>query len=101
MKGNRVLSLLGLSKKAGRLVSGEFSTETAVKTGKACLVLVSREASENTKKKFRNMCDYYHVPIYFYEDKYTLGHAMGKEFRASLAVLDAGFAKGIMRHLDA
>ena len=55
MKGNRVLSLLGLSKKAGRLVSGEFSTETAVKTGKACLVLVSREASENTKKKFRNM----------------------------------------------
>ena len=62
MKGNRVLSLLGLSKKAGRLVSGEFSTETAVKTGKACLVLVSREASENTKKKFRNMCDYYRVP---------------------------------------
>ena len=25
---------------------------------------------------------------------------MGKEFRASLAVTDAGFAKGIRKHLD-
>ena len=46
------------------------------------------------------MCDFYKVPIYFYGDKDTLGHAMGKEFRASLAVTDAGFAKGIRKHLD-
>ena len=55
---------------------------------------------DNTKKKFQNMCDFYKVPIYFFEDKDTLGHAMGKEFRASLAVTDAGFAKGIRKHLD-
>ena len=58
------------------------------------------DASDNTKKKFQNMCDFYKVPIYFFEDKDTLGHAMGKEFRASLAVTDAGFAKGIRKHLD-
>lgn len=98
---NKALSLISLATKAGKTVSGEFCTEKEVKTGRAALVIVARDASENTKKKFRNMCDYYHVPIYFYEDKDTLGHAMGKEFRASLAVLDAGFAKGIMRHLDA
>lgn len=71
-----------------------------MKSGKAALVIVAGDASENTKKKFRNMCDYYKVPIYFYEDKDTLGHAMGKQFRASLAVLDEGFAKGIRKHLD-
>lgn len=98
---NKALSLISLATKAGKTVSGEFCTEKEVKTGRAALVIVAGDASENTKKKFRNMCDYYHVPIYFYEDKDTLGHAMGKEFRASLAVLDAGFAKGIMRHLDA
>ena len=64
------------------------------------MVIVAGDASDNTKKKFRNMCEYYKVPIRFYADKDTLGHAMGKEFRASLPVLDAGFAKGIMRHLD-
>lgn len=98
---NKALSMISLATKAGKTVSGEFCTEKEVKTGRAVLVIVAGDASENTKKKFRNMCDYYHVPIYFYEDKDTLGHAMGKEFRASLAVLDAGFAKGIMRHLDA
>ena len=100
MEQNKVLSLVGLATKAGKTVSGEFSTEKAVKEHKAALVLVAENASDNTKKKFRNMCDFYEVPIYFYSDKNTLGHAMGKEFRASLAVLDAGFAKGISKHLD-
>ena len=46
------------------------------------------------------MCDFYEVPIFFYKDKDALGHAMGKEFRASLAVLDEGFAKGIIKQLN-
>ena len=40
MNCNKVLSLIGLSTKAGKIVSGEFSTEKAVKTGKAWLVIV-------------------------------------------------------------
>ena len=65
------------------------------KAGKAALVIVSETASENTKKKFQNMCTYYEVPLYFFGEKETLGHAMGKEFRASLSVEDAGFAKSM------
>lgn len=34
LRQSRVLSLVGLATKAGRTVSGEFSTEKAVKTGK-------------------------------------------------------------------
>ena len=45
------LSLAGLAAKAGKVVSGEFATEKAVKTGKAFLVITARDASENTKKK--------------------------------------------------
>lgn len=100
MTANRVLSLIGLATKAGKTVSGEFCTEREVKSGKASLVIVAEDASDNTKKKFQNMCEYYKVPIYFYEDKDTLGHAMGKQFRASLAILDEGFAKGIRKHMD-
>lgn len=97
---NKALSLIGLATKAGKTVSGEFTTEKETKAGKAFLVIVAEDASDNTKKKFRNMCEFYNVPIYFYGDKDTLGHAMGKEFRASLAVLDAGFAKGISKQLE-
>lgn len=100
MKSSKALSLISLATKAGKTASGEFCTEKEVKTGMAELVIVAEDASDNTKKKFKNMCDFYEVPIYFYGDKDTLGHAMGKEFRATLAVTDAGFAKGIVKHLE-
>lgn len=100
MSQNKILSLIGLATKAGKTASGEFCTEKEVKSGRAALVIVAGDASDNTKKKFQNMCDFYEVPIYFYKDKDTLGHAMGKQFRASLAILDEGFAKGIRKHMD-
>ena len=99
MAQNRVYSMIGIAQKAGKLASGEFATEHAVKSGRAALVIVSDAASENTKKKFRNMCEFYEVPVYFYGGKEELGHAMGKEFRASLAILDEGFAKEIMKQM--
>ena len=84
----KVINLIGLATKAGKTVSGEFSTEKAVKSKKAYLVMVSKEASDNTKKMFTNMCTYYKVPICYFGKKDELGHAMGKEMRASLAVVE-------------
>ena len=97
---NKVLSLLGLATKAGKIASGEFSTEKSVKSGKGFLVLVAADASENTKKKFRNMCEFYEVPVYFLADKEELGKFCGKEFRASLAVQDENFAKAMLKELE-
>lgn len=91
MTKNKVMSYLGLATRAGKVQSGEFSTEKSVKSGKAALVLVAGDASDNTKKKFTNMCTFYKVPIYIYGTKETLGASIGKELRASLALEDTGF----------
>lgn len=80
LKSSKALSLVSLATKAGKTASGEFCTEKEVKTGMAELVIVAEDASDNTKKKFKNMCNFYEVPIYFYGDKDTLGHAMEKNF---------------------
>ena len=95
MKPDKVLSMLGIAAKSGSIASGEFSTEKAVKDGKAYLVIVAGDASEHTQKMFRNMTDFYEVPMYLYGDKETLGHFIGKEFRASLAVTNEGLARSI------
>ena len=95
MKPDKVLSMLGIAAKSHSVASGEFSTEKAVKEGKAYLGLVAEDASANTKKMFRNMTDFYGVPMYEYGDKETLGHFIGKEFRASLAVTNEGLAHSI------
>ena len=60
----------------------------------------SENSSDNTKKMFRNMCTFYEVPMFVYGTKEDLGHSMGKEFRASLAVTDEGFAKSIEKRLN-
>lgn len=98
---NKIYSLLGLAAKSGNLVSGEFAVEKAVKSGKAVLVIVSGDASNNTEKLFGNMCAFYEVPLFRYGTKEELGHAIGKEIRASLAVTEEGFGKSIKKHLEA
>lgn len=100
MSQNKVLSLLSIAARGRNLVSGEFAVESTVKTEKAFLVMIAADVSGNTKKKFANMCDFYQVPIFSYGTKEELGHAIGKDFRASLAVTDEGLAKTIINKLE-
>lgn len=99
MKQDSILMTLGMAKRAGFVVSGEFSVEKAVKTGKAKLVIVSEDASDNTKKLFTNKCTYYHIPIIFYSDKESLGHAIGQKLRTSAAILDEGFSNALLKKM--
>lgn len=100
MVQSKVMSLLGIAARGRNVVSGEFSTENAIKAGKANLVIVGTDASDNTKKMFTNKCEFYEVPMFMYGTKEELGHAIGKEMRASLAVTDGGLARSIMKHLE-
>ena len=98
MDNKRALSMIGLAQKAGKVASGEFSNEKAVKEHKAYMVIVADDSYKKKKKNFKNMCEYYKVPVYFFSNKDDLGHAIGKEFRASLAILDEGFKNSIEKH---
>lgn len=100
MKNDRILSLLGLAEKSRNLVSGEFSTEKAVKARGAELVIVSKDASDNTKKLFSDKCKFYNIPFYLYGNKAELGRAIGKDMRSSVAVMDKGLAETIIKRLE-
>lgn len=100
LKPDKVLAMLGLANRAGRIECGGFCTERAVKGGRAACVVMAGDSSENTKNAFRNMCAYYGVPLYFYSSKAELGHALGRESRACAAVTDAGLAEQIRIRLE-
>ncbi len=99
MKKDDILSTLGLAMRAGKVVSGEFMTENAVRSQSAYLVVIAQDVSDNTRKKFRDKCGYYNVPLCEYATKEELGHSLGKQFRASLAVTDKGFAQAILKKI--
>ncbi len=97
---NKVYSFLGLTMKAGKLVAGESMVEKAIRGETAHLVIIAGDASENTKKKFRNMCAFRHVELIEFSDKYALGKALGKEIRATICIVDAQFAENIKSKIN-
>ena len=97
---NKIYGLIGLAARGRNVVSGEFSVEKAVKSGLAMLVIVAEDASDNTKKLFRDKCSFYEIPIRVYGTKEELGHCIGKEIRSSIAIMDEGLARTIDKHLE-
>ncbi len=88
--------MMGIAAKAGKIRSGEFQTERSVKSGKACLCILSSDASERTGKHFKDMCAFRQIPLVIAEeDKESLGRMIGRGPRSSAAIEDEGLAKVI------
>ena len=95
---NKLSGMIGLCEKAGKLSSGEFSCEKSIKKGLAKLVILSSDASANTRKHFEDMCSYRKIAIITLDNsREELGHMAGKQERAVLSVDDGGFAQGILK----
>lgn len=96
MKEGRAASLIGMATKAGKTKSGEDTVLQYVRSKEAYLVIVSAEASERSKKTFRDKCGSYGVPLVVWGTKEELGKYLGKQSRTVAAVIDEGFGKKIL-----
>lgn len=92
--------MLSIAEKAGKVSSGGFMVEKSIQEGKAQLVLISNDASDNTKKKFMQKCEFYKIPCYISVDSALLGKTIGKESRVTVAVTDIGLAKQIINGIN-
>ncbi len=88
---NKLLSMLGLAARAGRLVSGVQAVEIALKKGDCKLVIIDEDASQNAKKQITDACDHKKTPFIMVSAS-SLGDAIGKPGRMIAAVTDDSFA---------
>lgn len=93
---SKTLSYLGLALRAGKLASGDEAVLKAVRSGTAKLVFLASDASDNAKKKYRDKCGYYGVPIIEIYERRELGRSVGKPERVVVAVTDEGLS-GLVR----
>ena len=94
LRHRNVLNLLGMARIAKVLTSGEEGCLNAIRSQKAWLVLISKDASAPTRKKFHDKCQFYEVEVL--DTDFTmeeLGKAIGMSPRSSLAILDQGLAE--------
>lgn len=97
----KINALFSLCMKAGKLTTGEFSCEQALRQNIACLVVVTEDASDNTKKKFINKAFFYQVPVLTYGKKQELSRCVGKENRAVYVITEKNLAKRVQEMIDA
>ena len=89
---HKIMSYLGLAMRAGKLATGEEAVLQAIRSGQAVKVLIAEDASENARKKYRDKCAFYQVPLSEPLNRHELGRAIGKAERVAVAVTDPGFA---------
>lgn len=90
---NNIYRFLGLMQKAGKVSSGDDTVEIDMKKRFVKLLIISEDASDNTKKKFKDLADYRNIKYMIIGYKDDLGAAIGKSPRSVLAIKDMGFAK--------
>lgn len=100
MMNDRFYRMLGLAVRSGSAVFGESATKDSIKEKTSQLVLLSEDASDNTKKRFRNSCLFYSVPYFEHGDRYSLGKATGKGFAVVISIKNKELAKQLIELLS-
>ena len=92
----RMLNMLGLCMRAGKIISGEKACVQAVRAGGACVVLLDGAAAKNAQKSVSDACAYHEVPLIITAEN-ELGFAIGKPGRMVAAVTDPSMADRIIQ----
>lgn len=101
-KITRALSMIGLCKKAGRLISGVPLVCDAVREGKIHLVVYASGAAENSVKRVRDKSGSYGVTAFALDvAPEALGKSIGKSGAvAAVGIADSGFAQAIEKIIN-
>lgn len=97
MASNNIAFALGLAQKAGKVASGDFAVRSALKNGKAKLLVVATDAAPNSKKDMYYLAEVAGVEVVELLTRDELGFAIGKAKRTALAITDLNFAKMIKK----
>ncbi|WIV10901.1 ribosomal L7Ae/L30e/S12e/Gadd45 family protein [Proteiniborus sp. MB09-C3] len=96
----KLLSMLGIGRKAGLIVSGEMGCIQSLKEGKSKLLIIASDASYNTKNKFLSLCDKKNTKYIEVGLKEELGVAIGKGLTSVISINDEAFAKALFKIVD-
>ena len=98
MYSKDIYSFVGLMARARQLSSGSQLIEH-IRKRLVYFVIICEDASDNTKKKIIDKCNYYHIDycIALYSDDLSL--AIGKDNRVAIGIMDKGFADKIKSKL--
>ncbi len=100
MDREKIVGLLGMAQRAGKIASGDVAIRKAMAAGKARALILAGDASERLRETLTHEAEAAGLPVYTVLTKEELGQCLGKEYRAAAALLDKGFAKTLEERLQ-
>lgn len=88
--------ILGLARRAGKLIAGDTAVKKAVSAGKVKLLVVAADAAARTRKELNAIADSNDIVAITWGSKVELGALTGKTPRSVVALLDENMARGIL-----
>lgn len=92
----RIYSLLGLARRAGKITSGESQIEVMLKKKKGYLLILAEDAP-GTHKKYKQWAEDLNLQVLIAGTKIGMGNAIGLSPRSTVLIMDDGFAKAILK----
>ena len=93
---NKFFSFLGLAKRSGNLIEGYSKCNDERNRKKLSLFILSLDASESSRRKFKNHCIEKNIPYIEDFSKEELGAAIGRSEVMILAVGDDNMSKKLI-----
>lgn len=95
----RILNMLGIANKAGKIITGEDSVINGLQKGKLKMVFVASDSSISTIDKFDKKCFFYHVDCIVMFDASELSKAIGRS-RKIVGITDEGICNAIKKIME-
>ena len=100
MENDKVLRLLGLATRAGKIAFGMISVIDTINKKKAKLVIVAQDSSDRTKRNITKIAQENNVPIRIYGNIETISKNIGKDNKAVVCVKEVNFSKEMLKIID-
>lgn len=92
--------MLGLAARAGAVVPGTERVREAVRAGRAFVVLVASDLSDNSRDKLLPLLEARQIPYAIVSDRNALGGAVGRAPLSALAVTEKKLAERVLELLN-
>lgn len=95
---DRIINLLQLARKAGRLSLGSHASERSLKQGQAYLILLAGDAGDSLRRRFLHLAEARKVRLLLFATKDKIGMGLNIPDTGVLTVNDRGFSSGIEKY---
>ena len=92
VENQAIYRMIGLARRAGRVIGGNEAVDKAIRQRQARLVIVATDAAGRTCRQIEQTASHDRIAVTVFGEKQQLGHWTGSVNRAVLAIVDTHFA---------